>query len=107
MLYFFKRTREKYNWFWKEENFNVNKRRTKIPSRCKSMLHLRKKIFHNSSNYDYHFVIKELSNEFEGKFECLRENTWTYKNFSIPIEKEVANIDKVGNERVANISYKI
>ena len=26
---------------------------------------------HNGSNYDYHFVIKELSKEFEREFECL------------------------------------
>ena len=71
------------------------------------MLHLLKNIFHNSSNYDYHFVIKELTNEFEGNIECLRENNWTYKNFSISIEKEVTSIDKDDNERVANISYKI
>ena len=25
-------------------------------------------VFHNSSNYDYYFVIKELGNEFEGQF---------------------------------------
>ena len=46
-------------------------------------------IFDNGSNYDYHFMIKELANEFDGKFECLRENTEKYKKFSIPIEKEV------------------
>ena len=23
-------------------------------------------VFHNGSNYDYHFIIKELANEFEG-----------------------------------------
>ena len=27
--------------------------------------------FHNGSNYDYHFLIKELANEFEWQFECL------------------------------------
>ena len=27
--------------------------------------------FHNGSNYDYHFIIKELANEFEEQFECL------------------------------------
>ena len=32
-------------------------------------------VFHNGSNYDYHFIIKELANEFEGKFERLGENT--------------------------------
>ena len=62
--------------------------------------------FHNSSNYDYHFIIKELANKFEGQFECLGENTEKYKTFSIAIEKEVTNIDKDGNESVANISYK-
>ena len=25
---------------------------------------------HNGSKYDYHFVIKELSKEFKGEFEC-------------------------------------
>ena len=28
-------------------------------------------VVHNGPNYDYHFLIKELANEFEGKFECL------------------------------------
>ena len=26
-------------------------------------------IFHNGSNYDYHFIIEELAKEFEGEFE--------------------------------------
>ena len=63
-------------------------------------------VFHNGSNYDYHFIIKELANEFEGRFECLGENTEKYKTFSIPIEKEVTNIDKDGNKSIASISYK-
>ena len=25
-------------------------------------------VFHNCSNYDYDFIIKELASEFEGKF---------------------------------------
>ena len=64
-------------------------------------------VFHIGSNYDYHFIIKELSNEFEGQFECLGENTEKCKKFSVPIEKEVTNIDKDGNESVVTISYKI
>ena len=32
-------------------------------------------VFHNGSTYDYHFIIKELVKEFDGNFECLRENT--------------------------------
>ena len=27
--------------------------------------------FHNGSNYDYHFIIKELAREFEGQFNGL------------------------------------
>ena len=34
-------------------------------------------VFHNGSNYDYHFIIKELANEFEEQFECLGENKET------------------------------
>ena len=45
-------------------------------------------VFNNSSNYDYYFTIKELANAFEGKFECLGENTEKYKTFSILIEKK-------------------
>ena len=32
-------------------------------------------VFHSSSTYDYHFIIKEIVKEFEGNFECLGENT--------------------------------
>ena len=39
-------------------------------------------LFHNGSTYDYHFIIKELAKEFEGEFECLRENTEKYVTFS-------------------------
>ena len=38
--------------------------------------------FHNSSNYDYHFIIKELENESERQFECLGENTEKYKTIN-------------------------
>ena len=30
-------------------------------------------MFHNGSTYDYHFIIKELAEEFEEEFECLGE----------------------------------
>ena len=46
-------------------------------------------VFHNGSNYDYHFIIKEFANKIERKLECLGENTEKYKKFSVPIEKEV------------------
>ena len=64
-------------------------------------------VFHNGSNHENHFILKELANQFEGQFECLEENTQKYKTFSVPIEKEDTNIDKDGNESVVTISYKI
>ena len=39
-------------------------------------------VFHNGSKYDCHFMIKQLAKEFEGKFECLGENTEKYYFFS-------------------------
>ena len=62
-------------------------------------------VFHNGWNYDYHFIIKELIKKFEGKFECLGENTEKYNPFSVPIEKEVIKIDEDRNESVATVSY--
>ena len=48
-------------------------------------------VFHNYSTYDYHFIIKELEEEFEGQFECLGGNTEKYITFSVPIKKELDN----------------
>ena len=61
-------------------------------------------VFHNNSNYIYHFIIKELANELEVKFECLGENTEIEK---VPIAKEVKKIDKDGKESIVTKSYKI
>ena len=46
---------------------------------------------HNGSKYDYHFIIKELAEEFKGEFECLGENTEKYISFSVPIKTEDNN----------------
>ena len=54
---------------------------------------------HNGSKYDYHFIIRELAEEFKGQFECLGENTKKYIIFSIPIRKE--------NDDGKTITYKI
>ena len=62
-------------------------------------------VFHNESNYDYHFIIKELAEEFEKQFNCLGANTEKYINFAVPIEKDVTRIDKNGEEITKNISY--
>ena len=64
-------------------------------------------VFHNGSNYDYHFIIKELANEFQGQFECHGKNTEKCKTFSIPKEKEDIKIDRERNENFIEISYKM
>ena len=61
-------------------------------------------VFHNGSNYDYHFIIKELAEEFKKQFTCLGENTEKYITFTVPIEKEVIRIDKNGEEITKNIT---
>ena len=51
-------------------------------------------VFHNGSNYDYHFIIKNLAEEFKKQFTCLEENTEKYITFTVPIETEVIRTDK-------------
>ena len=46
------------------------------------------KVFHNGSNYDYHFIMKELADKFKKGFTCLRENTEKYVTFTFPIGKK-------------------
>ena len=59
-------------------------------------------VFDNDFKYDYHFIIKNLAEEFEGEFECLDENTEKYITFSVKIKKEITRKDKI-----VKISYKI
>ena len=59
---------------------------------------------HNGSNYNYHFIIKEIAKEFEGKFNCLGENTQKYRSFSVPITKQLKRIGKNGEEITKPIS---
>ena len=35
-------------------------------------------VFQNGPTYNYHFIIKELAEEFKGKLGCLRQNTEKY-----------------------------
>ena len=56
-------------------------------------------IFHNGSTYDYHFILKDLGEEFKEEFECLGENTEKYITFSVPVKK--------GLDNGRSITYKI
>ena len=71
---------------------SISNLRYKIPQKIPVKIH-------NGSKYDYHFIIRELAEEFKGQFECLGENTEKYITFSVPIKKEHDN-DKT-------ITYKI
>ena len=46
-------------------------------------------VFHNGSVYDYHFMIRYLTREFEGNFECLGENTEKYISFTVSFKKVI------------------
>ena len=65
---------------------------------CKTRRDIPVKIL-NGSTYDYHFLIKELAEEFKEEFECLGENTVKCISFSVPIKKEHDNDE--------TITYKI
>ena len=54
--------------------------------------------FHNASNYDYRFIMKELAEEFRKQFTYLGGNTEKYRAFTVLIEKDVTRIDKNGEE---------
>ena len=62
-------------------------------------------VFHNGSNYDYHFIIKELAEGFKQQFTCLGENTEKRITFTVTMEKEVTRTDKNEEEITKNISY--
>ena len=62
-------------------------------------------VFHNGSNYDCHFIITELAEEFQKQCTCLGENTEKYITYTVPVEKEVTRTDKNGEEITKNISY--
>ena len=55
-------------------------------------------VFHNESNYDYHFIKKEFANKFKKTIHFFRRKHWKYITFTVPIEKEVTIIDKNGGE---------
>ena len=57
-------------------------------------------VFHNGSMHGYHFLIKELAEEFDGNFECLVENMEKYITFSVPIKKRIEN-------KNMNITYRL
>ena len=62
------------------------------------------KVLHIGSNYDYHFIRKELAEELKTQFTCLRENNVKYVTFTVQIEKDITRICNNGEEINKNIS---
>ena len=60
---------------------------------------------HKGFSYHYHFIIKDLAEEFEKQFTSLVENTEKCITSSVPIKK-VTRIDKNRKEIIKIISYR-
>ena len=91
--------KQKLCYICKKEFDNNDKKQQKVRDHCHytgkyrgaahNICNLRYKVpkeipvvFHNSSTYDYHFIIKELVKEFDINFECLGDNTEKYITFT-------------------------
>ena len=62
-------------------------------------------VFHNGSNYDYHFIMKKLGSKFKVQFKSLKKYRKAQNIFRS--NKKITKIDKNGHKSVATISYKI
>ena len=51
-------------------------------------------VFHNGSNYDYHFILKVLAEEIKKQFTFFGENAEKYITFTVSIEKELIKMGK-------------
>ena len=61
----------------------------------------------NLSSYDSHLITKELAKYFDGKLECLGENTEKYISFSVKISKKITKNNENSNEKIVNIPYSL
>ena len=72
-----KNTKDKNYWKVRDHCHCTGKYRGAAHSICNLKFNVLNEIpvvFHNGSNYDHDFIIKELANKFEGQLECLGEN---------------------------------
>ena len=52
-------------------------------------------VIQNCSTYDYHFIIKQLAEEFKGHFECLRELMKNILLFQYQLKKNVIMVKQL------------
>ena len=79
-----------YKRYHKDHCHYTGKYRGAAHGICSSKYSVPKKVpivFHNGSNYDYYFIIKELAKEFKKQFSCLGESTEKYIAFTVSTEK--------------------
>ena len=66
-------------------------------------------VFHNGSNYEYHFIMKELRNKFQGQFESLGKRCWSlwkYRFNETTLSKKQENYSKLSKEDIIQADYK-
>ena len=63
-------------------------------------------IFHNGSIYHYHFITKQLAEEFERVFICLGEGKEKYITFSFLIKKEIKKEKKKTKDKIISNKLK-
>ena len=74
------------NKYFKEKQFRKVRDHSHYTGEYRGAAHI---VCNSKSNYDYHFIMKELAEEFRKQFTCLGENTEKYITFTVPTEKEV------------------
>ena len=52
-------------------------------------------VFHNGSTYDYHFIIKELAETFEGQFEYLGKTQKNILLFQYQLKKDSTMVNQL------------
>ena len=87
VLWIFKITPRKYNWFWKGKNVTVNKRKTKITSRCKSMLICGKRLLQKFAFDKTYWKIRDHCH-YTSKYRCA---THLYKDIAEDVETRIDN----------------
>ena len=79
-----------------EDHFSyTSKCRGATHSICNFKLSIPKEIciiFHNGWNYGYHFIKRNLTKEFQEKFNCQGENTEKSKTFLVSIQKKLKGL---------------
>ena len=66
-------------------------------------------VFYKGSNYDYHFIIKELAKESEEVFMCLGDNTEKYKlyKYKYLFSSDNKEVKRTGDKIAKAIFYRL